>query len=319
MNTKRAFRAVLALLLLALPAGAAAQSSSTLRALARAGTSLPPTTDGDRYVLLGNRDDVSLVVHDTVTGRTRTLPKPAGCGWSEAPRAAFAGAVVMQCPTGVSPLSFVLLNLRTGAVRRLPSALSYTGVGRSWLAGFDGQGDLFVHRRRDEMRRSTGLRDLDHARLRPVCRRLRQAGAGRPESASLAYDRDRYVVTSDAGLQLRPCARRRKAVRLERGRFAGFELPDALALSSGFVTWTSLRDGATTLGYDVRTRRRWAWPTGPEDVALHTRNALLVRRVATVFELCGSVGCPTATWTAQLATISRKASKPKPKKRKRRS
>ncbi|HEV2813825.1 MAG TPA: hypothetical protein VGW10_11295 [Solirubrobacteraceae bacterium] len=254
-------------------------------------------------MLWGSREAEAFTVLDTVAGGTRTLGKPRDCAWSETPRAAFAGAVVMHCPIAADASRQLLFNLRTGAARQLPAAFAYAAVGRNWLVGFDAQGDLFVHRRTGEVRRTAGRpRDLDDARLRRVCGRLR---AG-PATEGLAYDRTRYLVTTNRGLLLRPCARRGKTVRLERGRFAGFRLPDFATLSAGLVTWPAVGEGGVVLGYDARTKRRWIWLAGPDEVPLHTRNALLVRRVNTVFDLCGSVGCQASTWTADIARISRR-------------
>ena len=69
VTAKRLF--VLAILLaLAAPAAAPAQRTSNLDTLI-ARVDLPPITDGDRYVVLGDRSAPIFAVHDTVTKTTR--------------------------------------------------------------------------------------------------------------------------------------------------------------------------------------------------------------------------------------------------------
>lgn len=301
MTIARALLAT-ALVLAALPAAAAAQRTSTFAPLVTRVT-LPPTTDGDRYVLYGDRLAASFGVYDTVTKRARALAKGPGCGWSELPRAAHYGRVVMTCEG-----RHVLVNLRTNATQELPPALGYA-VGRRWLAANDDENSFFLRPRTHELRRPSGLRDVDHPRLRRVCGRLLEAGGSLPDSDDLAYDRTRYLKVGARGLLLRPCNRRRRAVRLERGDFAGFELPDYATLSAGFVTWQSLARPGVTRGYDTRGRRRWRWPTSADSSPLHTRNALLVRRPIDMAEVCGTHDCPAAAWEAALAPVKRGAAR----------
>jgi hypothetical protein len=297
VTTKRLFVAFLVALAV-LPAAAHAQRTSTLRTLIDR-VELPPITDGDRYVLLGDTPAPVFAVYDTVTKRTRALSKPAGCSWSGLPRGAHFGRLVLYCPTG--PL---LVNLRSGATRPLPVARSYA-VGRRWLAAMDAQSVFYLNPRTNEVRRSTGPRDLDHARLRRVCGRLRRGGGPLPDSDNLAYDRTRHLAMTSRGLLLRPCNRRRRAVRLQRGNFAGLQLPDYATLSSGLVTWTSLREPDRLLGYDARRKRRWEWFGEEGAVPMHTRNALLVRTPVRFLTICESEGCAVLRWRAELAPISR--------------
>jgi hypothetical protein len=284
--------------LAALPSTAAAQRTSSFTPMVTRVT-LPPTTDGDRYVLYGDRLAPSFGVYDTVTKAARVLAKGPGCGWSELPRAAHYGRVVLTCGD-----RHLLMDLRTSATQELPPALGYA-VGRRWLAGTDADSSFFLHPRSQELRWPSGLRDVDHPRLRRVCGRLRRAGGSLPDSDDLAYDRTRYLSIGARGLLLRPCNRRRRAVRLERGDFAGFELPDYATLSAGFVTWQSLAQPGVTRGYDTRGRRRWRWPTTAGSTPLHTRNALMVRRPTQILGECGSVGCAVGAWEAALAPIRR--------------
>lgn len=299
MNAKPILVLALAALA-ALPSAAAAQRTSSFTPMVTRVT-LPPTTDGDRYVLYGDRLAPSFGVYDTVTNTARVLAKGPGCGWSELPRAAHHGRVVLTCGD-----RHLLMNLRTSATQELPPALGYA-VGRRWLAANDAESSFFLHPRSHELRRPSGLRDVDHPRLRRVCGRLRGAGGPLPDSDDLAYDRTRYLRIGSRGLLLRPCNRRRRAVRLERGNFAGFELPDDATLSAGFVTWQSLARPGVTRGYDTRGRRRWRWPTSADGTPLHTRNALLVRRPIRMADVCGTHDCAAAAWEAALAPIKRGA------------
>lgn len=296
MTTKCAFAVLLALVVA--PATASAQRTSNFDTLIPR-VELPPITDGDRYVVLGERGAGIFAVYDTVAKRTRALAKPPGCGWSGLPRAAHFGRLVLDCPGG-----HALIDLRTAAVRPLPPAEGYA-VGRRWLAGLDTQSLFYLDPRSNEVRRSSGPRDIDHRRLRAVCGRLRRGGGSLPDSDDLAYDRTRHLAMTKRGLLLKPCNRRRRSIRLEPGRFGGFELPDYATLSRGLVTWTSPLDGDRILGYDVRNRRRWEWTAFDGGTPMHTRNALLLRSPVTFATLCGTHECDVTAWRAELAPVSR--------------